>query len=569
MDKAKFDEAADRIIAARSPIVMHVGNVEKYPIATQKDAQDAWDLRTHGKGVTEDQVVAHIRAAVAKLGLEMPKDKTDTEKAALADHTPLYGLRPHGFQYPEGMPACGVCGEGANTGAHVNPPRMSAVGLNDPSWGILVRSSAADHTPARKPRRTHVYAFGGAGASAKNVQCQACQQPMSASCHSPGMPCGPMGSTIGPGVSVTPQRAADGSNLDDSVVTDAGTGQGPLEGYGAIVMKAHKFEAMEGMSSIGDDYQMCKLCGFPEDDPVHEAGDKGFDADGQAQEPHTVVKQLAWHTVDRLPGCCGDQDANVRPQRAWTPPFVTQLNSKLILTAPAEVFTDPAGLPRELASAWEKASAANPHFMWLEGRYVEADRPNRNMAMWSGDDLELGEPTVAHGPINMLHSERHIVGTIAAASLVKPDRQVAGNEPNTIRALGAIWKYLFPTESRQIAQASNEKKLWYSMECISREVACLGDNCTHTQSYVDYMRAPHTRCPHIKAGGPRRFVDPSFLGGGIIIPPIRPGWAGANATVLRQASQLAERQAASFEGLTTSEAELMVAQIVLYAGGTA
>ena len=258
--------------------------------------------------------------------------------------------------------------------------------------------------------------------------------------------------------------------------------------------------------------------------------------------------------------------------------FVTAVSGKTLITGPASVFTEPDDfMPRELAAAWETASASNPHFQWIEGRFVEADRPNRNKAAWSSNDLEMGEPTVAHGPLNWLHEERHIIGAIAAAKLVvvgQEQRQAAASfgqeEPNThIRALAPVWRYLYPTEARQIAQASDERKLWYSMECVSREVACLESGCAHTQSYSDYMLQPGSRCGHVKAGGNRQFKDPSFLGGAVIIPPVRPGWGGANATVMRQAAMMAERQEASLTGLSEQEAVSMVASLITYAGGTA
>lgn len=458
-----------------------------------------------------------------------------------------YMLRPHGFVFPANMPPCSICNEGPNAGSHVNPPRTSSEALALGSMLAGRRNVAADKVHLRSPRRTHTYTTGYAG-WLSSIPCVACGQKMGASAHTPGMPVGPSGGTLGDaGVSAT-QTAA---------VNDPGAGQ--------IVMVRHKFEALEGQSSTGADYQMCAKCGFAQDDEVHEVDGKG-DADDAT--PKVVVKQLAWAQPKDPANVRSQTDVQLDPQRA----FVTQLGGKLILSGPAEVFTTPdESMPRELAAQWERASEANPHFMWLEGRYVEADRPNRNMAAWSAEDLELGEPTVAHGPLNMLHAERHIVGTIAAAKLVVPDRQVAAtaNEPANIRALAAVWRYLFPSESRQIARASDERKLWYSMECVSREVACLAEGCVHIQGYGEYMTMPQTRCQHVKAGGPRRFADPHFLGGGIIIPPIRPGWAGANATVLRQAAMLAERQEASLTGLTEEEAVSMLAQIVAYAGGDA
>ena len=288
----------------------------------------------------------------------------------------------------------------------------------------------------------------------------------------------------------------------------------------------------------------CAICGEGQRHDEHD----------MAEEPQTMMPTLV--------GIQQTQQA-----------FVTAVSGKTIITGPGHVFTEPGeDMPRELAAVWETASAQNPHFMWMEGRFVEADRPNRNKAAWSSQDLEMGEPTVAHGPLNWLHEERHIIGTIAAAKLVLVDRQAAGwtaETPNThIRALAPVWRYLYPTEGRAIQRASDENKLWYSMECVSREVACLQDGCSHIQSYGQYMLTPSTRCDHVKAGGNRQFKDPSFLGGAVIIPPVRPGWGGANATVMRQAAMLAERQEASMTGLSEEEAVSMVAQIISYAGGT-
>lgn len=545
--KALFDQVVDDLLARQSavgPLTMADG---KYPISDQHSANSAWKLRNHSDSHSEAEVVAHIRRACSKLGLHFPGDD-DREKAADTSRL-MMQLKPHGFVYPGNMPPCSQCGYGANEGAHVNPPRTGSVGLS--YIGGERRIVAADKQPMRRLHRTHVYSTGYAG-WVGSIPCAACGQTMGAGCHTPGLPIGSASTTA----ALSPQTAADGG------VIDPGTGAGPEEGYGQIVLVRHAFKPLPGETSIAQDYQLCALCGFGADDEVH-SGDED-----NAQNLVTV-KRFAADTGNALasPTRTGRGDTQASDvQRA----FVTQLGGKTILTAPATVFTDPEGLPRELAAAWERASAANPHFLWLEGRYVEADMPNRNAAAWSTEDLELGEPTVAHGPLNWLHEERHIVGTIAAAKLVLPDREAANAGSRAhIRSLAAVWRYLWPTEARQIAAASDDRKLWYSMECVSREVACLTAGCTHTQSYGDYMRLPHTRCQHVKAGGARRFADPSFLGGAVILPPVRPGWGGANATVLRQAAMLAEAQQDSLVGLTEAEAVDMVAQIINYAQGDA
>ena len=128
-------------------------------------------------------------------------------------------------------------------------------------------------------------------------------------------------------------------------------------------------------------------------------------------------------------------------------------------------------------------------------------------------------------------------------------------------ALGALWPYIYPEETRLVQKASEDSKLWYSMECVSESVSCL--TCDTQLSYADYMREPGKQCAHMKDGMPRRFAQPTFGGGAVILPPTRPGWANADARVLMpEAQAAAERQAASFVGLSTTEAELLVAQLI-------
>ncbi len=465
--------------------------------------------------------------------------------------------RSHGFVFPAGFPPCNQCGHDANDPTHVNPAKQGRNPMMGATEGIRMVAAETHkkhHRPPASPRRSHVYATGYASFHA--IPCDVCKQPMGASCHSPGMPAGanvPSAAPAAPGGGGGAQMAAAGDG-----------------GYGQIVLVRHAFKALPKLESVDADFKLCALCGFAQDDEVHEYKESDENGGKGDSEPNLVtVKQLA-RVTDRV------EPPAETATPVGGPAFVTALNGKTIITGQANVFGQPDdSMPRELAAAWETASAQNPHFQWIEGRFVEADRPNRNKAAWSSQDLEMGEPTVAHGPLNWLHDERHIIGTIAAAKLVVVgERQAAGiaeDIPKThIRALAPVWSYIYPAEARQIARASEEKKLWYSMECVSREVACLQEGCSHTQSYRDYMLAPQTRCDHVKQGGNRRFADPSFLGGAIIIPPVRPGWGGANATVMRQAAMLAERQEASLTGLSEEEAVSMVAQIISYAtGGTA
>jgi hypothetical protein len=480
-----------------------------------------------------------------------------TQKAAVD-----MSARPHGFMFPQSLPACAQCGLPANDPSHVNPAKGGVnhlMGGSASGDGIRLLSAdmggLATGRRMTQPRRSHAYSSGSTAFN--QIPCVACGQSMGASCHTPGMPSGMGYGTEARGVQV----AAEGDG--NEVIVSPGTGAGPKEGYGEIVLQRHPFQALEGLNSVDAAYKLCALCGYAADDEVHQNT-----GDGDADTNFVTVKRL--EAREREPEV-------TLPTPVRTVAFVTQLGDKTILTAPASVFSQPGDdMPRELAAAWEKASAQNPHFLWIEGRYVEADRPNRNKAAWSTQDLEMGEPTVPHGPLNWLHEERHIIGTIAAAKLVlvgDGDRQAAAamgvEPPNThIRTLAPVWRYLYPTEARQIAHASDERKLWQSMECVSREVACLQPGCSHTQAYGEYMLQPQTRCAHVKQGGNRQFKDPSFLGGAVILGGLRPGWSGANASVMRQAAMHIEGQEASLTGLSEEEAVTMVAQIVQYANAT-
>jgi hypothetical protein len=127
-------------------------------------------------------------------------------------------------------------------------------------------------------------------------------------------------------------------------------------------------------------------------------------------------------------------------------------------------------------------SATGPH-LWVSGRYVGAEKANSNGAYWSTSDLQSGEASVAHGPVNWLHEERHVIGAIAGSRFV--DREVAdaaGLNPHIV-ALAAVWPWLYPGEARLIEQASEAGSLWFSMECVSREVACIDESCGKSLPY--------------------------------------------------------------------------------------
>lgn len=182
--------------------------------------------------------------------------------------------------------------------------------------------------------------------------------------------------------------------------------------------------------------------------------------------------------------------------------------------------------------------AADRHLLHLDGRLVGADQPNSNNQLWSSDDLRYGLPTVTHGPLNWLHNDQKIIGCIVGAQFLDGDREAAdeGDRDPHIRASSVLWKYLFPSEARVVAWAAEEGDLYYSMECISREVECAGANgCGAHMSYGDALHKTEKACEHVRdRASARRLVDPIFQGAAVIVPPKRPGWQKAFLSVVQR-----------------------------------
>lgn len=242
-------------------------------------------------------------------------------------------------------------------------------------------------------------------------------------------------------------------------------------------------------------------------------------------------------------------------------------NGHVYLTAPSSL------LPAELAGAWRDKAGDNEHYLYLQGRLVEGDRPNANGALWSSSDLQLASRTVAHGPLNWLHEGRHIVGTLMESTFVGREAAAADIGPH-IAVLAAMWRFIWPKEAAAYERHAAAKQSWISMECVSKTVTCVAPGeaeaasvgCGDTFDYMSVVRGE--ACEHLaKRTSVRRLNEPTFLGAGLIVPPTRPGWANADMEIVRRADQVAEAAGLADDGaLTSDEARFMVAQILQYAG---
>ena len=250
----------------------------------------------------------------------------------------------------------------------------------------------------------------------------------------------------------------------------------------------------------------------------------------------------------------------VRPVESLPAFLVENAESgRVVLTVPLEV-------QHETADGPSANLVADDFLMRLSGRLVEAGKANQNGAFWSQDDLEFGLPSIAFGPLNWLHDERHVVGVLTDAHLV--GREGAANMglgPHVVSD-ALMWKWLAPKEAAAVEHFSGLRQAYYSMECISRQVACVGENgCGTVVDYLDALHRTDKACQHIREhSASRRFVSPIFQGAAIIVPPTKPGWAYADLSVQRAAAGVVEKAELDLPGLDQAQVENIVSQVIAW-----
>lgn len=207
------------------------------------------------------------------------------------------------------------------------------------------------------------------------------------------------------------------------------------------------------------------------------------------------------------------------------------------LGAQAFVLND-AEMEREISSEWaSKHVNKNPAIKWILGRFVEADNPNRNSQAWTLEDLRLKQPTINHAPMNMVHQARNIVGAFVATEMLYPLTEKAGESvahPH-IEALGAFWRYYFPNEFQAVQAAHDEGSLFFSQECISENIRFEDSETGKTETFAYDGPVSKSYGDWNENRSAIKWLDnPHFLGGALILPPVRPGWANAHIKTLSQ-----------------------------------
>lgn len=261
--------------------------------------------------------------------------------------------------------------------------------------------------------------------------------------------------------------------------------------------------------------------------------------------------------------------------------LVLERGDKLLLLGDAEVVRTPeqfADVAPDYAAAMGEwaldSSSSNPYIKWISGRYVQSGEPNSNTQFWTAGDLSMAEYSIKFAPLNVNHKVRTPIGFfLETRKVFASDGEQAGTGKDfTIEALSGMWSHVFPFEAALVDKADEDQSLFYSMECIGTHLRCEGPNgCGEEFEYAAY----ESHCVHLRErASVRHIVNPTFRGGALIIPPVKPGWKDANATVyesalLAEAARYAEESEQAFEqakqrgaDLTASQWEAMMAAII-------
>lgn len=232
---------------------------------------------------------------------------------------------------------------------------------------------------------------------------------------------------------------------------------------------------------------------------------------------------------------------------------------------------DISDMASSLDAEWsiEKSS---PFVQWIAGDFVEGDNPNQNGQFWTASDLEMSEYSIRYAPLNMVHKFRQPIGFYAATKtvdfresaairLAKPEEAQGSLK---IQALSGLWTHLFPFEASQVEAADDQGLLFFSMECRGTHLICGTNEDRGLQGcgqQFEYM-AVDTHCEHLlERSSVRHIVSPTFRGGAVIVPPVRPGWKHAHASVLeeavmQEAASFAEQNERAYEQLTGDGVDL-------------
>jgi len=233
---------------------------------------------------------------------------------------------------------------------------------------------------------------------------------------------------------------------------------------------------------------------------------------------------------------------------------------------------------REVANEWAaKHVVSNPAYAWVLGKFVEADRANKNKQYFPLDELQMARPSITNAPMNINHNTRRVVGSFVATEMVYPTTEEADEEPLNpyIENLGVFWKFYFPEEYREVQLANAEGGLFYSMEAIPESISTIGGS-DDEKLYPYEGRTSENYPDEINNREVEALVlhKPHFTAGALILPPEKPGWSRADARQIaglmkermHEAELAYEGIKSAFPHLDADDWEGMMAELLVVAG---
>lgn len=233
--------------------------------------------------------------------------------------------------------------------------------------------------------------------------------------------------------------------------------------------------------------------------------------------------------------------------------LIEEVGDKFYATSKAWLVDQPEQLPREMAAEFDR-SKLNQSFLWIAGRYVQANQLNRNGQFWTFDDIKHGEKSIQYTPLNALHKYDRPLGVFIQTKIVQREAADDKGEPlPEVQALAVMWAANFPEQAEFVRAAHKAGTLFFSMECVAESKQCL--TC---ERKFEWAAETASLCEHLgsSAIAPRRFINPTFLGGALIFPPESPGWLDANVTEV--ARRLTLEYAAQTDGVGPEQWEMLM-----------
>lgn len=188
-------------------------------------------------------------------------------------------------------------------------------------------------------------------------------------------------------------------------------------------------------------------------------------------------------------------------------------NNLLYINTPLSVFK-----PSESEiSSFQFANAAmqqspNENILWLQGEYVDGDKPNLNGQLWDSEEVSIKSVTARLMPVTIMHDFNTAVGVIADTRLSRTGETSNSDGSVKLSTVLAVWAHRFPEIAAEIMHNAEAGTLMQSQECDAPSY-----ECSVCEQVFIKPADPSRHCSHLKNGeGSRRLRDVTFTGTGLI-----------------------------------------------------